>query len=220
MPTALLGDRGVVRVTGDEARAFLDGLLTCAMDRVTPEAPRFGGLLTPQGKLLFDFIVFEAPADSGGGFYLDCTRVFAPDLVKRLGFYKLRAKVTVEDLSGSRRGEPAWGDAPKPDTRSGWWRSTRGFLRSAWRASWQPTTPVPSHHRCGRGHRLRAQSPRARRPPGRTRFSSGRDAVRTKPLMDHCTASISTRAAIVGQEDVSRMQHRGTLVTRSYPSCT
>jgi folate-binding Fe-S cluster repair protein YgfZ len=119
MPTAHLGDRGVVRVMGDEARSFLDGLLTCALDRVTPGAPRFGGLLTPQGKLLFDFIVFAAPEDSGGGFYLDCMKVFAPDLARRLGFYKLRAKVAIEDLSPSLTVVAGWGDAPKPNDEAG-----------------------------------------------------------------------------------------------------
>src|ERR671938_515516 len=114
MPTAHLTDRGVVRVSGEDAKTFLDGLLTCDMDRVTPETPRFGALLTPQGKILFDFIVFEAPAEDGGGFYLDVLKFMAPELAKRLGFYKLRAKVAVEDLSESLAVVAGWGDSPKP----------------------------------------------------------------------------------------------------------
>jgi len=119
VPTAHLSDRGVVRVSGADSRTFLDGLVTCDLDKVGPDRPRFGALLTPQGKLLFDFLVFEAPQDAGGGFYLDCLRFMAPDLAKRLGFYKLRAKVAVEDLSETLAVVAGWGDAPKPDDAIG-----------------------------------------------------------------------------------------------------
>lgn len=115
MPTAHLTDRGVVRVKGAEAKTFLDGLFTCDIDRIAPGRPRFGALLTPQGKILFDFIVFEAPEEAGGGYWLDVLKVYAPDLVKRLTFYKLRAKVEVEDVSGTFSVVAGWDDAPKPD---------------------------------------------------------------------------------------------------------
>src|SRR3990170_193427 len=93
MPSVHLADRGVVRVSGEDAKTFLDNLITCDLDRVSPHTARFGALLTPQGKILFDFIVFQAPEEIGGGYYLDALKVFAADLAKRLGFYKLRAKV-------------------------------------------------------------------------------------------------------------------------------
>ena len=66
MPTAHLTDRGLVRVAGADARPFLDGLLTCDMDRVTPQVARLGALLPPQGKILFDFLVLSAPEEAGG----------------------------------------------------------------------------------------------------------------------------------------------------------
>ena len=119
MPIAHLTDRGVVRVSGEDARGFLDGLLTCDMDRVSSATPRFGALLTPQGKILFDFIVFEAPEDAGGGFYLDGLKPYAPDLVKRLSFYKLRAKVAVEDRSDTLAVVAGWGDTPMPEPEVG-----------------------------------------------------------------------------------------------------
>lgn len=99
MQTAFLPDRGVVKVVGDDARTFLDGLFTSDMAKVAPGAPRFAALLTPQGKIIVDFIVAEAPAADGGGFFLDVPKVLAPELVKKLNFYKLRAKVIAEDLS-------------------------------------------------------------------------------------------------------------------------
>ena len=68
MKAALLPDRGVVTVTGEDARRFLNGLLTADIAKVTPAAPCFAALLTPQGKILFDAIVAEAPPEDGGAF--------------------------------------------------------------------------------------------------------------------------------------------------------
>src|SRR5256886_5707702 len=99
MKAALLPDRGVVKVAGDDARKFLNGLVTSDIAKVTPAAAGFSALLTPQGKIIVDFILAEAPPTDGGGFFLDCPRALAATLVQRLNFYKLRAKVIVEDLS-------------------------------------------------------------------------------------------------------------------------
>src|SRR4030088_1898161 len=74
MKAALLPDRGVVKVAGADARTFLNGLLTTDVGKVTPEEARFGALLTPQGKIIVDCIVAEAPTGDGGGFFLDCPR--------------------------------------------------------------------------------------------------------------------------------------------------
>jgi len=101
MPSVHLADRGVVRVSGEDAKAFLDNLVTCDLDRVSPQAARFGALLTPQGKILFDFLVFQSPQEIGGAYYLDMLKVFAPDLAKRLGFQCLElvrvARLEVDD---------------------------------------------------------------------------------------------------------------------------
>src|SRR5712691_321558 len=99
MQAALLPDRGVVKVAGDDARKFLNGLVTCDLAKVAPAQACFAALLTPQGKIIADFLLAEAPPADGGGFFLDCPRALAPGLVQRLNFYKLRAKVVIEDLS-------------------------------------------------------------------------------------------------------------------------
>src|SRR5260370_6814768 len=99
MKAALLPDRGVVKVAGDDARKFLNGLVTCDIAKVTPGAAGFSGLVTPQGKIIVAFILAEAPPADGGGFFLDCLPELASTLVQRLNFYKLRAKLIVEDLS-------------------------------------------------------------------------------------------------------------------------
>ncbi len=74
MKAALLPDRGVVKVVGDDARQFLDSLITNDAGQVTPEQPRYAALLTPQGKIIVDFIIAEALPGDGGGFFLDCPR--------------------------------------------------------------------------------------------------------------------------------------------------
>src|SRR5258707_9224584 len=99
MKAACLRDRGVVKVGGEDARNFLNGLVTSDVTLVRPGLGRFGALLTPQGKIVADFLITEAPAGHGGGFLLDAPRALAKGLADKLGFYKLRAKVAVENLA-------------------------------------------------------------------------------------------------------------------------
>src|SRR5580658_8685931 len=108
MKAALLPDRGVVKVAGDGARSFLHGLVTADVLDLKPGAARFCALLTPQGKIIADFIVTEAPAKDGGGFFLDVQRALCATLVERLNLYKLRAKVMVEDISVALGVLAAW----------------------------------------------------------------------------------------------------------------
>src|ERR1700693_1510551 len=117
MKAAFLPDRGVVKVSGGDARDFLNGLVTTDMTLLRPGFGRFGALLTPQGKIIVDFLITEAPAGHGGGVLFDCPRALAQALADKLGFYKLRAKVAVENLSDSLGVLAAWdGDlAIKPD---------------------------------------------------------------------------------------------------------
>src|SRR5262249_1185878 len=130
MQAALLSDRGVVKVVGDDARRFLNGLVTADMVKVTPNSPRFAALLTPQGKIIVDFMIAEAPANDGGGFCRDRRGGLGSRLVERLNFYKLGAKVPCEDLSevlgvmgvGDGPGDSEYGlsspDTPPPEL--GW----------------------------------------------------------------------------------------------------
>src|SRR5215470_14401736 len=110
MKAVLLPDRGVVKVAGADARGFLNGLLTTDIGKVSPEHAAFAALLTPQGKIIVDCIVTEASAEDGGGFFLDCPRALAMALATKLGFYKLRAKITIEDLSEKLGVLAVWGE--------------------------------------------------------------------------------------------------------------
>ena len=91
-----LTDRGVLGVSGPEARGFMQGIVTNDVLKVDRSRALYSALLTPQGKFLFDFIMLD---DGDGGLLLDTSRERLPELAKRLGFYKLRAKADIRDLS-------------------------------------------------------------------------------------------------------------------------
>jgi tRNA-modifying protein YgfZ len=105
-----LEDRGVLRVAGEDAASFLQGLLTNDVESLTAGEARYAALLTPQGKILFDFLVLRIASESGAAFLIDCPAAQAADLAKRLGFYRLRAKVTIADESAGFAVAAFWGE--------------------------------------------------------------------------------------------------------------
>src|SRR5256885_7559897 len=84
MKAAFLPDRGVIKVSGEDARNFLNGLVTTDVALVRPGLGRFGALLTPQGKIIADFLITEAPSGHGGGFLLDVPRPLPQGLAGKL----------------------------------------------------------------------------------------------------------------------------------------
>jgi len=88
MVASTLTDRAIVRLSGEKVRDFLQGLVT---SDVTGELPVWAGLLTPQGKCLFDIFVWG----DGGDLLLDCEAEAADDLIKRLSIYRLRLKIDI-----------------------------------------------------------------------------------------------------------------------------
>ncbi len=95
MNLAVLEDRAVVRVAGDDARDFLQNIITNDVRRVGEGTAIWGALLTPQGKYLHDFFIVEVE----GALMLDCEKARASDLVERLTRYRLRSKVVIEDVT-------------------------------------------------------------------------------------------------------------------------
>jgi tRNA-modifying protein YgfZ len=95
MKAAVLDDRAVLRIGGESARTFLHNLVTADIETMTPQTPRYAALLTPQGKIVADFIVAKAPAEDGGGFLIECPKALRDELQQKLTFYRLRAKVTI-----------------------------------------------------------------------------------------------------------------------------
>ncbi len=218
MKAALLPDRGVVKVTGSDARKFLNGLVTTDVAKVAPAEPRFAALLTPQGKIIVDFIVAEAEAADGAGFLLDCPRALAPALTERLNFYKLRAKVMVEDLSETLGVLAIWDSGGKTDY---------GLCYPDPRLPALGARCMLPPHLAGKAaadlgaeivdtsayevHRIALGVPR-----GGADFVYG-DAFPHESDMDQLRGVDFDKGCFVGQEVVSRIEHRATARTRVVP---
>jgi tRNA-modifying protein YgfZ len=216
MKAAFLPDRGVVKVSGNDARDFLNGLITTDVTRLQPGLGRFGALLTPQGKILVDFLIMELSGDHGGGFLIDCPKALAQGLADKLSFYRLRAKVSVENLSGTLGVLAAWdGDAArKPDLAFADPRSAALGLRilvpearAQEVADLLPAQMVD--HSLYEAHRVATGIPR-----GGLDFVYG-DAFPHETNMDRLAGVDFDKGCYVGQEVVSRMQHRGTARKRT-----
>jgi tRNA-modifying protein YgfZ len=216
MKAAFLPDRGVVKVSGDDARNFLNGLVTADVTELRPGLGRFGALLTPQGKIIVDFLITESPGGHGGGFLFDCPRALAQTLAQKLAFYKLRAKVSVENLSDSLGVIAAWDGelAVKPDLA---FADPRNAVLG-WRIVASEDLKQKVADLVGADlresdayetHRIALGVPR-----GGLDFSYG-DAFPHETNMDRLNGIDFDKGCYVGQEVVSRMQHRGTARTRT-----
>ena len=193
MTEVYLGDRGVARVAGPDAASFLQGLLTNDVESLPVGGARYAALLTPQGKILFDFLVFRPAPDE---FLLDAPAAKTAELVKRLGFYKLRAKIEVSDVSGqfavvvASQGEPADPRAPALGLRKIVARHDAPAEDEAGRAAYET-------RRVALGV-----------PEGGLDFAYG-DAFPHDANMDLVNGVDFAKGCYVGQEVVSRMKHRG-----------
>jgi tRNA-modifying protein YgfZ len=216
MKAAFLPDRGVVKVSGGGARDFLNGLVTTDLALLRPGLGRFGALLTPQGKIVVDFLITEAPSGHGGGFLFDCPRALAQALADKLGFYKLRAKVAVENLPDGLGVLAAWDGNPSvtPDLAFADPRSTA--------LGWRILVPEALAQKVANligadlvdstaydAHRIASGVPR-----GGLDFMYG-DAFPHETNMDRLNGVDFDKGCYVGQEVVSRMEHRGTARTRT-----
>jgi folate-binding protein YgfZ len=216
MKSAFLPDRGVVKVAGEDARNFLNGLITTDVDKLKPGLGRFGALLTPQGKIIVDFLITEVPAGHGGGFLIDCPKALADGLATKLKFYKLRAKVTVENLSDDLGVLAAWDGqlAAQPDLAFADPRNEELGYRIL----------IPEDLKQKLSDLIGAElvdaaDYEARRialgvPRGGLDFMYS-DAFPHETNMDRLAGVDFDKGCYVGQEVVSRMQHRGTARTRS-----
>lgn len=102
----LLADRSLIRVSGEDARGFLQGLVTQDVNAVQPGAPQWAGLLTAQGKALFDFILWEAEDSGGEAILIDCETEQREALIRRLSIYRLRRPITIEAIEGGVHWSP------------------------------------------------------------------------------------------------------------------
>jgi|SRR5882724_8735126 len=218
MDAALLPDRGVVKVAGDDARKFLNGLLTADIGKMTPDRAAFAALLTPQGKIMVDMIVAEAPAEDGGGFFLDCPRALTKTLTDRLNFYKLRAKVLAEDLSEVLGVLAAWSGSGA--TEYGLCYADPRLTDLGTRCMLPPHLAAEAAADLGatlldakryEAHRIALGAPR-----GGLDFHYN-DAFPHEADMDQLNGVDFEKGCYVGQEVVSRVEHRGTARKRVVP---
>jgi hypothetical protein len=202
---AALSRRAVVAVGGPDAERFLDGLVTNEMAAIREGKAGYGGLLTPQGKILFDFIAFR----DGARFLFDLPKSTVADFLKRLGFYRLRAHVEIIDLSTSHRVAAAWGSDQPPrikgivaaDPRL----SALGFRMVVPGEESIVATGYAEADEAGYDeHRIDLGV-----PEGLMDFAYG-DTFPHDADMDQLHGVAFDKGCYVGQEVVSRMEHRGT----------
>ena len=218
MQAALLPDRGVLKVAGEDARKFLNGLVTNDIGKLAPGKAVFAALLTPQGKIIADFIVAEAPAQDGGGFFLDCPRVLASALMEKLNFYKLRAKVLVEDLSEVLGVMAVWDGAG--ETEYGLCYQDPRLPALGSRIMLPPHLAAEAATDLGatlveeedyEAHRIALGVPR-----GGVDFAYG-DTFPHEADMDQLAGVDFDKGCYVGQEVVSRVEHRASARSRVVP---
>jgi tRNA-modifying protein YgfZ len=216
MKAAFLPDRGVVKVAGEDAQRFLHGLVSTDILNLAPGHGRFGALLSPQGKIIADFIVAAAPAHYGGGYFLDVSRLQVKPLLDKLNLYKLRSRVTAEDLSEVLGVLAAWDGA---GTMSfGLTYADPRLPALGLRAMLPPHRATEAAAALG-ASLVDAAEYEAHRialgiPHGGVDFSYG-DAFPHETDMDQLGGVDFEKGCYVGQEVVSRMEHRGIARTRA-----
>ncbi len=195
----LLPERSVLRVDGPEVEHFLHNLLTADIEGLKAGGATYAALLTPQGKMLFDFFVVR----DGEDFLIDCAASQKAEFIKRLGFYRLRAKVTIADPADREVGvspeKPAAGLA-YADPRD----AAMGFRAIASKG----TLPQASGYH---GLRIRLGLADTDADLGSGEFFPH------EANLDQLGAVSFSKGCYVGQEVVSRMEHRGTARSRILP---
>lgn len=209
--TALLTDRGVVRVTGPDAAKLLQGLVTNDMDHLATLPAIHAGLLAPQGKILFDFFVVRA----SDGFLLETAADKAGELAKRLLLYRLRAKVEIVDVTAEHAVAVQWGGTGPPENLPGVIVFADPRLPAlGWRIILEaPADPATMTAGAAdyEAHRVALGV-----PEGGKDFKLG-DTFPHEADYDQLSGVSFTKGCYVGQEVVSRMAHRTTVRKRVVP---
>jgi len=218
-----MDDRAVIAVSGEEARHFLQNILTNDIGKATSDRAIYAALLTPQGKYLFDFLIIE----TGGALLFDCEAARKQDLLRRLTMYRLRAKAEIADVSDKYAvwaifGEDEAGGDLAALTEAGSAGAYAGgvafrdprLLELGWRAilpaGTQPGLPEPGRA-AYEAHRLTLGVPDG---------SRDLEVDRTLALegdIDLLGGIDFEKGCYVGQEITARMKHRGKVRKRLLP---
>ena len=208
MNTAHLTDRALVRIDGEIAVDFLQNLVTCDLEQLREGEASFGALLTPQGKILFDFFCIR----TGPGFLFDITSHQQADFIKRMTFYKLRTSVEIAAADNDFKVFAVWSrqenlEMDGVDIEGGYLFFDPRLASMGIRII-SPATETDAGLNDYCKHRISLGM-----PEGGADFAYG-DTFPHDAMMDQFEskgAGIAfTKGCYVGQEVVSRMQHRGT----------
>lgn len=202
---AVLPERGVVEIGGEDRVSFLQGLVSNDVAEVAPGRAVWAAVLTPQGKWLADFFILC----EGERLLLDCERAQAAMLAQRLGRFRLRAKVQVRDASAEFSVHAAWGGTPDtnaaiaaPDPRlpaAGWRILARdALLGNAKAADWD-------RHRLALGL------------PDGSRDLEAEKTTLLEAGFDELNGVSWTKGCYMGQELTARTKYRGLLKRRLVP---
>lgn len=200
---SILTDRAILAVSGAHSLNFLQGLITNDVGRLAAGTALYAALLTPQGKILFDFLLYS----DKGGMLVDCAAEAAETLHKRLSLYRLRAKVDLaprDDLAVLARWDGESGS-------TGWWRDPR-LPALGWRTVVKRTdvAAAASPASAYLGHRLDLGVPEG--------ADFGQDRMFALDAnLDELHAVSFDKGCYVGQELTARMKHRGTARKRLLP---
>lgn len=193
-PETALPERAILRIDGAEARHFLHNLVTADIERLKDGEATYAALLSPQGKILADFFVLA----EGESFVIDCAAAHLQDLLKRLAMYRLRAKIDIAEVNDMEVvASPSSGRYRDPRLAAMGWRSM--VLKG--------TVPVREGYHAARISAGLADS---------EEIGSGQLFPHDANL-DQLGAVSFTKGCYVGQEIVSRMEHRATARSRILP---
>jgi tRNA-modifying protein YgfZ len=206
-----LSDRGVLRVRGADARKFLQGVITNNLDKAEEGAAVHTGLLSPQGKILFDFFVVP----HGGDILIEAAKDTLAELAKRLGFYRLRAQVEIAEAP-EYDVAAVWDGTPTLPEEAIAFADPR--LQALGMRVLLPVGAAISRLACAEASE---DAYHARRimlgvPEGGRDYALG-DTFPHEALFDQLNGVDFKKGCFVGQEVVSRMEHRGTTRKRVVP---
>ncbi|MBB6470026.1 hypothetical protein HNQ96_005920 [Aminobacter lissarensis] len=200
MPTAILADRAIINVSGPDAEHFLQNILTLDLDALGQHEAKPGALLAPQGKIMFDFLVSRSGDNT---LRLECRADISDDFVRRLMLYRLRAKADI-----SKQDQVLVAVSWQSDSAASQTDSTTTVRDSRFQA------PVFRHYGAAPAattgeadwHAFRIASGVAESGPDYALA----DAFPHDVLLDQMGGVGFKKGCFIGQEVVSRMQHRGT----------
>ena len=184
MAETTLTDRVLLRLSGEDVRGFLDGLVTNSLDTL----PAYAALLTPQGKVIADFMVWG----DGDDLLLDCDGSAAEALERRLAMYRLRRAITIaREVGQAVHWSPDGSDDPRLADLGRRWIAPPGEAASGWRE-----------------HRLRLGVCEGAAELG--------DLLWLECNADELNGVSFTKGCFVGQENTARMNWRGKVNRRLF----